>query len=342
MFARNKSGIERVACTSWTTPTCSRFPRVFLHAYGRPLSELADHSEEWARRVAEVSASEVHVKTTVRADKPHPHDGGDLFGLIQDTNESHLRKTEKIREELRARRVFSSSPAERTHLTEAEDAARQQPPRQPTAEGSAKISIVHSKTLPMDYGDSVVKSPTLTVKQRLENRPQTPTPIVQEAQNAAHLGQQPAVLHRPPLTFKSPASGRRAAASALTSAERTTGSKFPAGGSPFPPSPSRFNNLGGTGTGTGIVAPKPFAELSTSTTRVSKGVAVARPRSGTRAKKSSRDSSKSKNAALAAHRDTSSPSSESQRVGLGMPSASSGEDRYCTCCTASSTHVERW
>eukprot|EP00752_Nemacystus_decipiens_P009411 g8414.t1 len=114
----------------------------------RPRSELADSPKETANRATAATLTGSRTPHTIRGDSEIHNEGG-LLGLILDTDEKDAlrRKNEKLRSAERARRVFSSSPAE-GNRKEVDELPKQQVPRQGTAE-AAKVRIVRSKTMPM-------------------------------------------------------------------------------------------------------------------------------------------------------------------------------------------------
>ncbi|CBJ30511.1 Zn binding domain-containing protein [Ectocarpus siliculosus] len=116
----------------------------------RPQSELAESPPTIAKRVTGGAARDMSGKAHHGDGGSDMSDEGGLLGLIMETNreEAIRRRTARLRSTERARRVFSSSPPERTSK-EMGDSPRQQAPRQPTAEvPAAKITILRSNTSP--------------------------------------------------------------------------------------------------------------------------------------------------------------------------------------------------
>ncbi|CAM9964972.1 unnamed protein product [Ectocarpus sp. 12 AP-2014] len=141
----------------------------------RPQSELAESPPTIAKRVTRGAAHDMSGKAHHGDGGSDRSDEGGLLGLIMDTNreEAIRRKTARLRSTERSRRVFSSSPTERTSK-EMGDSPRQQAPRQPTAEmPAAKITIVRSKTLPAS--ESVSTPTPVAVRAKRSPTPSAPS-----------------------------------------------------------------------------------------------------------------------------------------------------------------------
>lgn len=176
----------------------------------------------------------------VQGDKQQSDEGG-LLGLILDTDEKDLerRKEEKLRSELRNRRMYSSSPSQRNRK-ELDDVLRQQPPRQATAEASATIRIVRSKTLPTpDSNERPTKA-----KFRQDKRTSTPQTAFKRTEDVTHLSSSMAKYGANAKEMP-PASGTRSA-SAESAPPATIGTATPSAGLTLSPSPSRFNRAAGS------------------------------------------------------------------------------------------------
>ncbi|CAM9165046.1 unnamed protein product [Ectocarpus sp. 8 AP-2014] len=138
----------------------------------RPQSQLAESPPTTAKRVTGGAAHDMSGKAHHGDGSSDRSDEGGLLGLIMDINreEAIRRRTARLRSTERARRVFSSSPTERTSK-EMGNSPRRQAPRQPTAEvPAAKITIVRSNTSPASESVSTPTRIAVTAK-----RSPTPT-----------------------------------------------------------------------------------------------------------------------------------------------------------------------